>query len=149
MLHFEGERDFPLAPAELWAKLRDARFLVTCIPNAIVKGTPERDKAVCSVRPGLSFVSGSLDTTVEILGGTEPTDLRLRLASKGIGTSSEVETSLTIKPQDEGSRVNWVADVKNLGGLLKAVPEGLLRGSAQKTVEDVWEEIAKKLSGGT
>jgi carbon monoxide dehydrogenase subunit G len=149
MLHFEGERDFPLAPAELWAKLRDARFLVTCIPNAIVKGTPERDKAVCSVRPGLSFVSGSLDTTVEILGGNEPTDLRLRLASKGIGTSSEVETSLTIKPQDKGSRVNWVADVKSLGGLLKAVPEGLLRGSAQKTVEDVWEEIAKKLSGGT
>ena len=145
MLHFEGERDFSLAPAQIWAKLRNARFLVTCIPEATIKGVPERDRAVCSVRPGLAFAVGTLDTTVEILDAKEPTDLRFLLSSKGIGTSSEVETALTIAATETGSRVRWAADVKKLGGLLKAVPSGLISGAAQKTIEDVWHGIAKKL----
>ncbi len=146
MLHFEGERDFPLAQADLWTKLRDARFLVSCIPDAIVKGEPERDKAMCSVRPSFAFASGRLDTTVEILDFKEPTDLRFLLSSKGIGTSSEVETALTITPAASGSHVHWSADVKRLGGLLAAVPNGLIRGAAQRTIEDVWSEIGKKLA---
>jgi carbon monoxide dehydrogenase subunit G len=144
MLHFEGDREFPLAPAELWPKLRDARFLVTCISNATVEGEPERDKAVCTVRPGFAFVRGTLRTTIEVLDAKEPTDLRFRLSSKGIGTSSEVETALTIAAAGPGSRVRWTADVKRLGGLLKAMPAGLIRGAAQKTIEDVWQEVAKK-----
>jgi carbon monoxide dehydrogenase subunit G len=145
MLHFEGERDFSQAPAEVWGKLRDARFLVTCIPEATIKGESKRDRAVCSVRPGLAFVAGTLDTTVEILDAKEPTELRFLLSSKGIGTSSEVETSLTITATETGSRVRWAADVKKLGGLLKAVPTGLISAAAQKTIEDVWHGIAKKM----
>ncbi len=145
MLHFEGEGDFTLPPAELWTKLRDARFLVTCIPDATVEGEPERDKATCSVRPGFAFVRGTLETTIEFKDATEPTQLRFSLASKGIGSSSEVETILTIAPIATGSRVHWVADVQKLGGLLKAVPSGLIRGAAQKTIADVWEGIGRKL----
>jgi carbon monoxide dehydrogenase subunit G len=145
MLHFEGERTFPLPPTELWAKLRDAGFLVTCIPDATVKGEPQRDKAVCTVHPGFAFVSGTLDTTVEILAANEPTDLRFLLSSKGIGTCSEVESTLTIGATDNGSRVHWVADVKRLGGLLKAVPSGLISGAAKKIIDDVWAEIGKKV----
>ena len=147
MLHFEGERDFPLSPSELWAKLRDARFLVTCIPDATIKGEPQRDKAVCTVRPGFAFVGGTLDTTIEILAGNEPTNLRFLLSSKGIGTSSEVESTLTISAAGIGSHVHWVAEVTRLGGLLKAVPSGLISGAARKTIDDVWAGIGQKLSG--
>src|SRR5947209_19441528 len=105
MLHFEGKRDFALAPVDLWAKLRDARFLVTCIPEATIQGAPERDKAVCTVRPAFAFVGGTLETTIEIVNAKEPTDLRFRIASKGVGTSSEVETTLTIAAAGSGSRV--------------------------------------------
>jgi carbon monoxide dehydrogenase subunit G len=129
MLHFEGEREFPLASIDLWAKLRDARFLVTCIPDATVLGEPERDRAACSVRPGFAFIGASLDTTAAIVDAKEPTEVRFLLSSKGIGTSSEVEASLSIAATDGGARVHWSADVKQLGGLLKAVPGGLIRGA--------------------
>jgi carbon monoxide dehydrogenase subunit G len=148
MLHFEGDRDFPLSPLDLWSKLRDAGFLVTCIPDATVQGEPRPDKAMCSVRPGFAFVSGTLDTTVEILEAKEPSDLRYLLTSKGIGSSSEVETVLRIAGTDSGSRVHWTADVKRLGGLLKVVPSGLIRGAAQKVIEDVWQGIQGKVVGG-
>ncbi len=108
-------------------------------------GEPQRDHGVCTVRPGFGFARGTLETTVEIVSGTEPTDLRFRLSSKGIGTSSEVESTLTISAAPDGSCVHWAADVKHLGGLLKAVPSGLISGAARKTIDDVWEGIGKKL----
>jgi len=145
MLHFEGERDFPLSPIDLFTKLRDARFLVTCIPDASVEGEPALDKAVCLLRPGFSFAKGTLVTTIEIVDAKEPTDLRYLLSSKGIGSSSEVATVLTIVPNKAGSKVHWSAEIQQLGGLLKAVPSGLIRGAAQKTIEDIWEEIGRKL----
>ncbi|MCI0642645.1 MAG: hypothetical protein L0Y72_16230 [Gemmataceae bacterium] len=144
MLHFEGERDFSLVPADLWPKLRDAAFLVTCIPDATIKGQPARDEGQCTVRPGFAFVRGTLEVTIRIVDGVEPTSLKFMLLSKGIGSSSDVETNLTIEKTDAGSRVRWVADVQ-LGGLLKAIPSGLIRGAAQKTIEDVWNGIGRKL----
>ena len=58
MLRFEGDRDFPQPPAELFAKLTDARFLVTCIPDVEGDAQQEPDRAVFSVRPGLAFGAG-------------------------------------------------------------------------------------------
>ena len=74
--------------------------------------------------------------------------MRFRITSKGIGSSSEVETSLKISPADGGARVHWSADVKNLGGLLKAIPSGLIRGAAQKTIEGIWQGVTAKLAEG-
>lgn len=149
MLHFEGDRDFALGPAGLWTKLRDARFLLTCIPDATIEGEPQRDQAVCSIRPGFAFVRGTLETTVTFVDGTEPTDLRYLLSSKGIGSSAEVATAVNITPTDAGSRLHWVADITRLGGLLKAVPSGLIRGAALKTIDDIWAGVSHQLSQGS
>lgn len=145
MLHFEGDRDFALPAGELWAKLRDARFLVECIPDAVVEGEPERDRAVCTVRPGFAFVRGTLETVIQVADAAEPSSVRLSLKSKGIGSSSEVEANLALAPQDAGTRVRWTADIKQLGGLLKAVPGGLIRGAAQKVIGDVWNQVEERL----
>lgn len=145
-LRFQGERRLSLSPDQLWPKLRDAAFLVHCIPDASVLGQPERDRAQCSVRPGFSFVRGHLELTVQILEAQEPTVVKFALVSKGVGSSSEVESALTLSATDGGSTVDWVAEVKSLGGLLKMAPTGLVRGAAQKVIEDVWNGIEKALT---
>ena len=144
-LRFEGNRAFSVPPQELWPKLRDASFLVHCIPDATTQGEPTRDRAQCSVRPNFTFVRGQLDVTVQILDAQEPTALRFSMVSKGVGTSSEVESALTLTPAKDGTQVHWVAEVKQLGGLLKMAPSGLIRGAAQKVIEDVWNGIAAKI----
>jgi carbon monoxide dehydrogenase subunit G len=145
VLRFEGERVFPLPPPQLWPKLRDAGFLVHCIPDVSVQGEPTRDRAQCSVRPNFTFVRGQLEVTVQILDGQEPAALRFSMVSKGVGTSSEVETALALAADNGGTKIHWVAEVKQLGGLLKMAPTGLIRGAAQKVIEDVWNGIEKKL----
>jgi len=150
MLQFEGDRDFALSPEQLFAHLSDCRFLVLCIPDADPPMLAEEKTARCVVRPGFAFIRGSLDLTLTLSEtrppqADNPAFVRLTLDSKGIGMSSVVETVLTLKPSGTGTRVQWSAEVKHLGGLLKMVPHGLIRGAAQKVIEDVWQTIARKL----
>jgi carbon monoxide dehydrogenase subunit G len=146
MLHFEGDKDFPRPPADVAARLSDARFLVRCIPDAEVLGTPTTDRAECKVRPGVAFVRGTLTVTLQVLEVVPATSTRLALRSKAIGASSDVEVVLTFAPTEAGTRVHWTADVKTLTGLLKLVPQGLIRGAAQKVISDVWARVETALS---
>ena len=145
MQHFEGERSFGMPPEGLWSRLRDAAFLAESVPEAIVAESPSRDQAVCSVQPGFAFARGRLDVTLEVVEAQEPSLVRYRITSKGVGSSSSVEAALHIRPDGPGSTVRWSADVQSLGGLLKMVPVGLIRGAAHKVIEDVWAGIAGRL----
>ena len=73
-------------------EIRDAAFLVNCIPDATVEGTPDKDHARCSVRPSLSFVRGNLDLALTVTEAVEPTSVKILGVSKGIGSGSEVES---------------------------------------------------------
>lgn len=145
MLPFEGERMFALPPDQVWPKLRDMAFLATSIPDATPKGAATRDRATATVQPGFSFMRGSLEITAEIIDAQEPTTVQYRLTSKGIGSSSVVETALTLLPHEQGTKVQYRAEVTSLTGLLKMVPAGLIRGAAQKVIEDVWTGVAAKI----
>src|SRR5438552_2769793 len=130
MLTFAGDRTFAMTIDELWPKLSDAAFLAGCVPDATPRGEPQHDRAEFAVRPGFSFARGSLDVTMQVLQRQEPESARFRLTSKRIGTSSVVESSLQLAADGTGTKVSWTAEVKELGGLLKMVPAGLIRGAA-------------------
>jgi len=146
MIRFEGDRDFPLAQAEVYARLTDPRFLVQCIPDVESVTRLEADRASLVLRPGFAFVRGTLDVTLQVVDAVPPTSARLLLHSKGIGSSANVEAVLNLAPEGDGTRVHWVAEVKELGGLLKMVPGGLIRGAAQKVIGDAWTAVAAKLA---
>lgn len=145
MLHFEGDADFPQPPAEIFPRLSDARFLVECIPGVESVRKAEPTEAQCVLRPGLAFVRGTLEITLKVVETAAPTSLRLQAHSKGIGSSNDVTGLLTFTPHDDGTRIHWVADVTNLTGLLKAVPQGLLKGAAMKVIGQVWDAVRERL----
>jgi carbon monoxide dehydrogenase subunit G len=147
MLRFDGQKDFlQLTPEKLWEKLSDARFLVQCVPDVHEVSRQERGDAAFTLRPGFAFIRGTLQVTMRVVEAMSPGSVKLALTSKGIGTSSEVEAVLAISALDSGSRVNWTTEVKQLGGLLKAVPKGLIQGAAQKVVNDAWNAVEAKLA---
>ena len=146
MTHFEGDREVPQAPAEVWKKLSDARFLVQCVPDVESVSQSEADRAVCTIRSGFAFVRGRLGLTLQVAEAVPESAVRLLLHTKAIGSSSDVEATLTLTPQDHGTRVHWVAELKHLGGLLKAVPQGLIRAAAQKIITDVLTAAESRLT---
>ena len=145
MQSFDGERTFSLPPEQLWPRLRDMAFLAGCVPDATPIGQPTRDRASASVKPGFSFMRGNIELTADLIDAVEPSSIKYRLTSKGIGSSSEVVTALQLSPHEGGTKVHYRAEVTSLTGLLKMVPAGLIRGAAQKVIDDVWTGVARKL----
>ena len=146
MVRFEGEKDFSLTPSALWTKLTDARFLVQCLPDVESVTEQQADRAVLVLRPGFSFVRGTLDVTLRVVDAVSPSAARYLIESKGIGSSADVEATVALTPEGAGTRVRWTAEVKTLGGLLKMVPAGLIRGAAQRVVNDAWSAVEAKLA---
>jgi uncharacterized protein len=146
MVHFEGEKDFAKPAAEIWEKLSDARFVVQCIPDVEQVKEAAADHAVLVLRPGFSFVRGTLEATLRVVDRVAPTAARYLIANKGIGSSADVDATVALTSQGNGTRVRWTAEVKSLGGLLKMVPSGLIRGAAQKVVNDAWSAVEAKLN---
>ncbi len=145
MIHFEGDRSFPLPVSDVFAKLSDASFLVGCLKDVeeIVEAAP--DVSTWKLRPGFSFIRGTLDITMNIVERTPTSAVKVKLLSRGIGATATVETLLAFSPNDSGTAVHWTADVTELTGLLKLVPKGLILSTAGKVIEETWGEIAKKL----
>jgi carbon monoxide dehydrogenase subunit G len=129
----------------VWQRLSDARFLVQCVPDVESVSAPEADRGVCVIRPGFAFVHGTLQLTIQVAEATPEDRVRLLLQTKGIGSSSAVEASLSMVPQDTGTRVDWTVDIQNVGGLLKAVPQGLIKAAAQRVITEVWTLVDARM----
>ncbi len=139
MIQFQGSETFPVPVDALYAKLTDAGFLVNSMPDSdVVEATP--DRGVWKLRPKLSFLSGSIETTLTVTERTPGQGL-YQIVGKGVGASSTVVATLKFEPADSGSFVNWTGEITALTGLLKLVPKGLIQATAQKVIADVWTAV--------
>jgi carbon monoxide dehydrogenase subunit G len=145
MLRFDGDKDFAQPPGLVWTKLSDARFLVQCVPGAEGVACSEATKVVCTLRPGFAFVRGTLELTLLVTDLIPESSARILLHTKGIGSTSDVEASLAVSPEGAGTRLHWVAEIKTLGGLLKAVPQGLVKAAARKVIDDAMAALESRL----
>jgi carbon monoxide dehydrogenase subunit G len=145
MLQFEGDTDFTQAPAIVWSKLSEIRFVAECIPDVESTAFKEPDMAVVTIRPGFSFVRGTLEVEIKLADRVESQWMRVLGHGKGIGSSNDVEIRFDLAPQGAGTRVHWKADVTNLGGLLKMMPKGLLQAAAQQVIGDIWATVRMKM----
>jgi carbon monoxide dehydrogenase subunit G len=146
MLHFEGDREFTQSLATVYTALADARFLAACVPGVVTVKQAHVKEAVCILRPGFSFIRSTLEVTLRIAEAVPEKSVQIIGHGKGIGSSNDVEVAVALTAADGGCRAHWAADVTNLTGLIKAAPEGLLRGAAQDVIGKVWVEVDKRLA---
>lgn len=146
MIHFEGDQAFPQPPAVVAARLSDAGWLVGCLDDVkVAEATP--DRAAFKLKPKLSFLTGSLDTVLAVTAREAGQTAAFQVVSKAIGLSSTVTAALRFTPADGGgTAVHWAADLTAVTGLLKMVPAGLLQGTAEKVIADVWAAVGAALA---
>lgn len=146
MLKFEGDRRFARPVAEVYAKLADARFLAPCVPDVSETRQLNEADAELVLRPGFAFIRGTLDLKMQRTEADEGARrVRWLLASKGIGSTADVEATLELSEAEGGTAAHWVAEVKELTGLLKWVPGGLISGAAQSVINNAWDRVEKAL----
>jgi len=144
MLRFEATRRSVSRWPRCGANLTDARFLLECLPDVDKVSVAEQDRAVFVVRPGLSFVRGNLDVIAQIVEKVEPASIRIELVSRGIGSSSTVETVLTLTAQDAQTEVQWVAEVKELGACSNWCRSGLHSVGGSENNRNMWDALRRK-----
>ncbi len=148
-MKFDGVHEFTQPAAEVWEKLTDARYLAPCLPDLDSVKEADADRAVCVVKPNFSFARGTLNMTMNIGDKVPAKSAKMVLDSKGIGANSTVEASFVLEPREGGGCVmKWSAAVTQLGGLLRALPSGLVQGSAKKILDQAWTNFQAKLSAG-
>jgi carbon monoxide dehydrogenase subunit G len=147
MLRIKGEELFDQAPEILWGSLSRPEFLCRCFPGVDrVIRSDDRSAAVI-VRPGFSFVRGTLEVSFEFAETDPPRFARVRIHIKGIGSSAELESTLNFEAAKAGTKIDWAVNALQIGGLLKAVSQGLIQAAAQKVSADTWAEIRNNIRG--
>lgn len=178
MMQFAGEELFAQNPDVLWTRLTDLNFMARTIPGLDTVSRSEPGLLECRVRPGFSFLRGTLDISIELADPQPPRAARLHIRAKGIGASIVVETALDLAQIEPAAplepaapaglpssalpgatgglptsapsptpatRLRWTAEVKELGGLLKAVSRGLIEAAAKKLIADAFSAFRREL----
>ena len=144
MIELSGVERFTQPASEVWRRLSDISFLAGAIPGLSSLSSTSEDHVTCKVKPGLSFLTGSLTTTIDVSERDEPR-MVLGIRSKGIGSMAAVTTTFVVGDADGGSAVDWTATVDELGGLLKPIGAGLIEASAGKVIASAWEGFRAQL----
>lgn len=138
---FSGVESLP-APAEVvYAFLTDPDKMKTVVPDLVSaeRTAPNILKGV--VKPGFSFIRGTLKFTMTIAEKTPGKEAQVTIFSEAIGAKMTVDSTMKVEPDGAGSKVHWTAQVTQLSGLIAAVPGGLIKAAADKTVRDGWDKI--------
>jgi carbon monoxide dehydrogenase subunit G len=146
MIELAGSKQFTVSIERLYPELADLTRLVQSLPDVKTVKEVSEEAAVIVVAPGLSFIKGELETTIQRTATSPPIAATLSIASKGIGTTVKVTASFALTTIESGSEMNWQAQVTELGGLLKLIPGSLLKGAAQKVIEGWLTSLAARLS---
>lgn len=147
---FGGEELFAIEPERLYALLTDLDSVAATIPDAEQIERVDPRTLRCVVRPGFSFLRGTLKLTVVVDEVQPPERAALHVAAQGIGVAMRVDSALAIAAGETGgSRLTWQAEVVEMRGLLAAVSPSLVRAAADQVIRDGWQRIRARAGGAT
>ncbi len=144
-LTFGGSESFSAPPERLFAALTDLDELAATIPDLVSSQRIDERTLNCVVRPGFSFLRGTLRLAISIVDLQPPHFARMAIAADGIGTHITVVSQLHVEAADCGSKLDWTAAVVDLKGLVATVSRPLISAAAERTIQNAWAKIHAKL----
>jgi carbon monoxide dehydrogenase subunit G len=149
LLHLDGQELFVQSRENLWKHLTDLAFLPRCMPDLERVVASDAGRLVVRVRPGFSFVRGTLEITIELIEAQNPDSVRMRIRSKGVGSGVNLEMRFALSDAAAAAAgqtcVAWSADVLELSGLLKPVSRSLISAGARKVIADACARLRTEI----
>ena len=147
-LRFDGEERFGAPPERVFALLTDLDRLGTSIPDRVSSERVDERTLNAVVRPGFSFLRGTMKLRVTLEELNPPTSAVMRIDSQGIGVSMQVESRMTLTPDGDGTKVVWQSNVTQMKGLVATISPGLVRAAAEQVVQSGWKQLHEQLDKG-
>ena len=149
-LQFEGEETFAAPRERVYALLVDFDALPASIPDLTSSKKIDDRTLEAVVRPGFSFLRGTMKLRFTLDELTPPEAATLRIDASGIGVSMKVTSRMLLREATgpDGSPATtlaWKAEVSDLKGLVATVSPGLVRAAADQVVRNGWTQLHAKL----
>lgn len=144
---FGGTESFKAGPEAVYAALTDLDALAETIPDKVSSERVDDRTVKAVVRPGFSFLRGTMRLTVEMDKTDASREAVMRTSAEGIGLGMKVEAKMKVEAEGSGSKVGWTAQVTEMRGLIAAVGPTLIKAAADKTVRDGWAQLRRRVDG--
>jgi carbon monoxide dehydrogenase subunit G len=144
-MQFGGEERFDVPPQRLFDELTNLDTMAATIPDLVSAERTDANTLKCVVRPGFSFLRGTMKLQISIVDLVPPEQATTRVDAQGIGVSMRMESHLHIIPDGAGSLVKWEAQVLEMKGLISTVSRSLVNAAADKIVRSSWEGVRRRL----
>jgi carbon monoxide dehydrogenase subunit G len=145
-LTFGGNETFSAPPEQVFAALTDLDRLPSLIPDLVSAEKVDDRTLNCVVRPGFSFLRGTLRMTIAIVDLVPPKSASMKVSASGIGAQIEIASSLDIAPKDSGSTLTWSATVTELKGLVATISRPLISAAADQVIRKAWQRLQAELA---
>lgn len=142
---FTGEETFKADPAKVFGVVTDLDALARAVPGLVSSERIDATSVKCVVKPGLSFIGGSVKATLSVPETKAPERAVIRVLSTGIGMTLNIDATLAISGGPGETRLAWSAQVVSMSGLVKAAPAALVRAAADKVIRDGWAALRKDI----
>jgi carbon monoxide dehydrogenase subunit G len=129
----------------LFDVLTNLETLATGIPDLVSSEQPDDRTLKCVIKPGFSFLRGTLKLTISLDELAPPTAAAMNIAAQGIGSSMQIGSRLQIAAEGAGSLLKWQAKIERASGLLASIPGGLVKAAADQTIRHAWQQVREKL----
>jgi carbon monoxide dehydrogenase subunit G len=145
-LSFSGEEHFDVPPAQLFATLTDLGALPSIIPNLESSQRVDERTLKCVVKPGFSFLRGTLNLTIALGELAPPESAVMQVTADGIGAHLVIDSQLKIAAEGTDSRLNWSATVTELKGLVATISRPLIAAAADQVIRHAWQRVRESLA---
>ena len=142
----KGEVTIHAPRKKVWDFLTDPNQIGPCAPGVEKIETIELDKKYRGVMSvGLGSVKAKFNGEVEILELDEPNFAKLKAHGTATGSAADVISEMTLdNGSDDGTLVNWTADVQ-VSGQLASLASRLMVPVSQKLAGIFYDEVRKRI----
>ncbi len=140
----EGERSFAAGREVVWSVLNDPSKMAKLMPG--VQSFDVQDDRHWRANVKIPFGLGSLAMSIDFekTEEREPEFASLHAKGNGVGAILSMQTSFTLTPEGEGTKMSWAADV-SIAGPVGSMGQRVLQPIVKQQVGHVLTALEKQV----
>ncbi len=146
-MDIQGKHVLPLTPEKAWAALNSTRMLEACIPGC--EAVTQTGDNTFEVIQRLAIAGHETRFTSELVleDVDPPHSYVLRFSGNGgQGGFGVGHALIALRPESEGTRLNYQADIQ-VGGRLAQIGHGAVEGAVRVLIDDFFSRFERTLRG--
>jgi len=145
----EGLEVFDRPRSDIWNALTDMDLMAAVIPHLQAVEETTSSSLSCRVRPGLSFLAGSIKLHFGVTEVQPDEQLRVDVEGKQMAGGLTLAIDIALSQTPVGTELKWQGDEIRRQGLLRPISQGLLRGAATRIIGQLWGNFHTALAATT